>query len=288
MNKPFESLDIDENKRFNEIEKKFLFSNESDPITPLNIYNNPTTIELRDENEIKFENVFNEVFNTNITNYLDDYVFNEEEIKEIYFINKKRTNVFKITTERNENNKKGRLKIGVTPNYDIKHDKFGKDDIIQKIKTKVINGLFSLINKLNSEYDLELKRKSEPLLTRINSDKYKIYSHKNNYEFLHANIGEFFSAETSKRNSTYPTDYNKIHIDLVKKENIKINVIKILNSTIKEMYLKYINNELPEFSLENDLIELENKNGKEYKDKYEKTALELIEFIDNKIKHCKN
>ena len=99
MNKPFESLDIDENKRFNEIEKKFLFSNESDPITPLNIYNNPTTIELRDENEIKFENVFNEVFNTKITNYLDDYVFNEEEIKEIYFINKKRTNVFKITTK---------------------------------------------------------------------------------------------------------------------------------------------------------------------------------------------
>ena len=213
MYKPFESLDIDENKRFNEIEKKFLFSNESDPITPLNIYNNPTTIELRDENEIKFENVFNEVFNINITNYLDDYVFNEEEIKEIYFINKKRTNVFKITTERNENNKKGRLKIGETPNYDIKHDKFGKDDIIQKIKTKVINGLFSLINKLNSEYDLELKRKSEPLLTRINSDKYKIYSHKNNYEFLYANIGEFFSAETSKRNSTYPTDYNKIHIN---------------------------------------------------------------------------
>ena len=288
MNKPFESLDIDENKRFNEIEKKFLFSNESDPITLLNIYNNPTTIELRDENEIKFENVFNEVFNINITNYLDDYVFNEEEIKEIYFINKKRTNVFKITTERNENNKKGRLKIGETPNYDIKHDKFGKDDIIKKIKTKVINGLFSLINKLNSEYDLELKRKSEPLLTRINSDKYKIYSHKNNYEFLYANIGEFFSAETSKRNSTYPTDYNKIHINLVKKENIKINVIKILNSSIKEMYLKYINNELPEFSLENDLIELENKNGKEYKDKYEKTALELIEFIDNKIKHCKN
>ena len=61
-------------------------------------------------------------------------------------------------------------------------------------------------------------------------------------------------------------------------------MIKILNSTIKEMYLKYINNELPEFSLENDLIELENKNGKEYKEKYEKTALELIEFIDNKIK----
>ena len=284
----FDSLDKDENIRLNEVLKKSQYLTYQNSKISSNKDNNPKTTELNEKNDERFKKVFNEVFNTNSNNYSDNYKFSKEELKKIYFINKKQLKVFKVTTETNEKYKKGRLKIGKIPDHGTKHDKPGIDDIIQKIKTKVINGLFSLINKLNSEYDLELKRKSEPLLTRINSDKYKIYSHKNNYEFLYANIGDFFSVETSKRNSTYPIDYNKIHINLVKKENIKINVIKILNSSIKEMYLKYINNELPEFSLENDLIELENKNGKEYKDKYEKTALELIEFIDNKIKHCKN
>ena len=288
----FDSLDEDENNRLNEIEKNFQYLNEQNSDVSSNIYDNSTTIELIEINEEKFEKGFNDVFNSKINNYLDDYSFTEKERNKIYFINKKRyrqrSSIFDITKEKNENCKKGRLKIGEIPDYNVKHDKFGIDDIIQKIKAKIINGLFSLINKLNSEYDSEQKKKSEPLLTRINSEQYKVYSHKNNYEFLYANIGDFFSAETSKRNSTYPTDYNKKHIDLVKKENQKINVIKILNSSIKEMYEKYIHNEIPEFNLKNDLIELENKNGKEYREKYEKVALELIEFIDKKAKNINN
>ena len=288
MHKPFDSLDIDENKKLNEIEKKFKYLTLQSDISS-NKYDNNIKTEIKENDDERLKKSFNKVFNKNNNNYLEeDYIFTKEEIKKIYFINKNKSKVFDITKEKKENCKKGRLKIGDIPEYNVKHDKFGIDDIIQKIKTKIINGLFSLINKLNSEYDSEQKKKSEPLLTRINSEQYKVYSHKNNYEFLYANIGDFFSAETSKRNSTYPTDYNKKHIDLVKKENQKINVIKILNSSIKEMYEKYIHNEIPEFNLNNDLIELENKNGKEYREKYEKIALELIEFIDKKVKHYKN
>ena len=283
-----DSLDKDENKKLNEVLKKSQNLTYQKLKISSNIDNNKTTTKIKEKNDEIFKKSFNEVFNTNSNNYSDNYKFTKEELKKNYFINKKQSKVFKVTTEKNEKYKKGRLKIGEIPDYDIKHGKFGIDDIIQKIKIKVINGLFSLINKLNSEYDLEQKKKSESLIIRINSDKYNVYSHKNNYEFLYANIGDFFSAETSKRNSTYPIDYNKVHIDLIKKENKKIKVVKILNSSIKEMYEKYINNEIPEFSLENDLIELENKNGKEYKEKYKKLALELIKFIDKKAKNNNN
>ena len=221
-----DSLDKDENKKLNEVLKKSQNLTYQKLKISSNIDNNKTTTKIKEKNDEIFKKSFNEVFNTNSNNYSDNYKFTKEELKKNYFINKKQSKVFKVTTEKNEKYKKGRLKIGEIPDYDIKHDKFGIDDIIQKIKIKVINGLFSLINKLNSEYDLEQKKKSESLIIRINSDKYNVYSHKNNYEFLYANIGDFFSAETSKRNSTYPIDYNKVHIDLIKKKIKKLKLLK--------------------------------------------------------------
>ena len=292
MCKFFDFLDVEENKRINELDKKLQFLYNQNPIPSLNITNNLSSIRLNEKNDELFIKSYSETIFETKNNSLDDYLFSEDEFKNIYFINKKRNkkSIFEITEEESKNGKckKGRLKIGEIPDYDIKHDKFVIDDIIQKIKVRVINGLYSLINKINSEYDLTKKSKSEPLLIKINSEKYKVYSHANNYKFLYSNIGDFFSTEITKRYSTYLKDYNKVQINLVKKEDKKINVIIILNSSIKEMYEKYINNEIPEFSLDNDLIEIENKNGKEYKEKYKKIALELIEFINKKIKNIEN
>ena len=292
MCKFFDFLDVEENKRINEFDKKLQFLYDQKSIPSFNIFNNPSTIELNEEKDELFIKTCNETIIEIKNNSLDDYLISEDEFKNIYFINIKRNrkSIFDITKEKSkkEKCKKGRLKIGEIPDYDVKHNKFVRDDIIQKIKVKVINGLYSLINKINSDYDLTKKSKNQPLLIKINSEKYKVYSNENNYKFLYSNIGDFFSAEVTKRYSTYPKDFNKIQINLVKKENKKINVIKILNSSIKEMYEKYINNEIPEFSLDNDLIEIENKNGKEYKEKYKKIALELIEFINKKVKNIEN
>ena len=230
MCKFFDFLDVEENKRINEFDKKLksLYAQKSIPC--FNIFNNPSTIELNEEKDELFIKTSNETIIEMKNNSLDDYLISEDEFKNIYFINIKRNrkSIFGITKEKSkkEKCKKGRLKTGEIPDNDVKHNKFVRDDIIQKIKVKVINGLYSLINKINSEYDLTKKSKNEPLLIKINSEKYKIYSNENNYKFLYSNIGDFFYTEVTKRYSIYPKDYNKIQINLVKKENKKINLIK--------------------------------------------------------------
>ena len=175
MCKFFDFLDVEENKRINELDKKLQFLYNQNPIPSLNITNNLSTIRLNEKNDELFIKSYSETIFETKNNSLDDYLFSEDEFKNIYFINKKRNkkSIFEITEEESKNGKckKGRLKIGEIPDYDIKHDKFVIDDIIQKIKVKVINGLYSLINKINSEYDLTKKSKSKPLLIKINSEK---------------------------------------------------------------------------------------------------------------------
>ena len=55
-----------------------------------------------------------------------------------------------------------------------------------------------------------------------------------------------------------------------------------MNLTVRETYEKYINNEIEGYNFENDLIQIEKKEGKEYKDRYEEIALELIDIINKK------
>ena len=74
----FDSLDENENNRLNEIEKNFQYLNEQNSDVSSNIYDNSTTIELIEINEEKFEKGFNDVFNSKINNYLDDYSFTEK------------------------------------------------------------------------------------------------------------------------------------------------------------------------------------------------------------------
>ena len=50
------------------------------------------------------------------------------------------------------------------------------------------------------------------------------------------------------------------------------------------MYEKYIgkNDTIPGYNLENDLKKIEQRNGKEYAEKYKNTALNLIEILNKK------
>ena len=106
------------------------------------------------------------------------------------------------------------------------------------------------------------------------------------YEFFNKTLGEVFSADVSKRNSnflsTHSKDYNKKRIESLIKENKEKNVIEKLNLTMKEIYEKYLNNELGEFNLENDLSKIEKKEGEDYKKAYEEKALNLIDIINKK------
>ena len=237
--------------------------------------NNSSTLEIEEEN---FAKSFNSIF-SNEKNSLDDDI----NYKKLYYIEKTKSKILK--------RKRGRLPKNKTPSYKLKHSKLSKDDIIQKIIKNIKNIAFNYINKL---YERNNKHKtSEPLLRSIDSKGYNVFSNRKLYELFHKKLGDLFSADISKRNSnflsTHSKDYNKIVIESLIKENKEKNVIKVLNLTLREIYEKYINNEIDGFNFENDLIKIEKKEGKEYKDNYKEIALELIDIIDKKgkkIKYC--
>ena len=137
-----------------------------------------------------------------------------------------------------------------------------------------------------------MKKKVKPLLISINPNKYNFYNNKKNIKFFNNTIEDLFSAEISIRNCNFlrkhSSDSNKKRIAFVKKENKAKDIIYILNSTVKEMYEKYINDEQDEFCLKDDLIEVEKKDGVEYKNLYKETAKELIYQFNKKQEKFEN
>ena len=233
--------------------------------------NNSSTIEIEEKN---FAKNFNTVFCSNETNTLDDDI----NYKKLYYIEKSKSKILK--------RKGGRLPKNKTPSYKLKHSKLSKDDIIQKIIKNLKNIAFNYINKLYEKNNKD--KKSEPLLRSIDSKEYNVFSNQKIYKLFHKKLANLFSADISKRNSNFLSkhskDYNKVVIETLIKENKEKNVIRVLNLTLRDIYENYINNEIPEFNFENDLIKIEKKEGKEYKDKYEEIMLESVDIIDKKGK----
>ena len=231
---------------------------------------NSSTFETEKEN---FAKSFNNIFSKENNSVEDD--INE---KDLYYIKKTKSKILK--------RKRGRLPKNKTPSYKLKHSKLSKDDIIQKIIKNIKNIAFNYINKLYQRNNKD--KTSEPLLRSINAKEFNAFSKYKIRELFHKKLGDLFSADISKRNSnflsTHSKDYNKIIIKSLIKENKEKNIIKVLNLTLREIYEKYINNEINDFNFENDLIKIEKKEGKEYKDKYEEIALKLIDIIDKKSK----
>ena len=247
-----------------------------------NSQNNFPMIELEEEKQEEskqFIKAFKEVFNTNKDDFLDEEIDDEE----IYFIKPK--------NKLNKNKKKkGRLKKGSIPDYEVKKNKFDENLIIQKIirySCKIAK------NHINNTYgETNSEKNSDPLLRSVDAKEYNVYSNQKIYELFNKTLGEIFSADISRRNSIFIKEHsenqNKVVIESLIKDNKEKKVIELLNLTLKEFHGKYINNEIAEYSFENDLNKIEKKEGKDYKDKYEEIALKLINIIEQKGEKIKN
>jgi len=264
--------------------------------------NNSISIELDEEGEEKdeqFKKSFHKVFplfNDNFETIGDNNNF-EESIKEDNDIsneynekNKKYENIFYIVNRNDQGRSLGRLRRDIIPLYEIKKDKFDKNNIFQKIIRNLIFSSLVLINKAYKGNKSE--KKTEPLLRSIDAKEYNVYSNQKIYEFFNKTLGEIFSADISKRNSnflrTHSKDYNKNIIEAIKKENSEKKVIELLNLTMKELHEKYIKEEIADLNFKDDLIKIEKEHGIGYKDKYEKIALELNQIINKKGQKIKN
>ena len=166
--------------------------------------------------------------------------------------------------------------------YEAVHTKYRQDNIIQKIKIHFINSTMDLINRKYNEYlNIDSKKR---LLQKIKPNFTKIWRKKGNQEFLEKKLKDVFSEELSERCSTFhdKKNYNKEQIEKLYEKNKAKNVINILDKSLKEIYRIYImeNNGMKEYNLKYDLIQIEQKNGKEYAQEYNKKALDFLNLFD--------
>ena len=194
---------------------KFPFNHDKfNSYTSYSNYDFTNTIYLEEEKEEKYKSlpfILSDIFSfdklDSFDNSIDGDDINSKE--NIYFIknqkiNKEKEKIFFIKKgkRKRENRKRGRLEKNTIPSYKLKHNKFSKDDIIQKIKRYFINKLLRYINEIYKGFKQKqnVKKKIKPLLICINPKKYNFYNNKKNLEFFNNTIEDLFSAEISIRN----------------------------------------------------------------------------------------
>jgi hypothetical protein len=239
---------------------------------------------------------------------------NTDPKKKKIFQLKKVQRIFSIRKRDRNERKKGRLPLNRRPLNIPKHNKNSLDNIATKIKAHFVKKTLKYVNKKFNEFLLRNNRKKKTLLMNIKPDSYKKFSKKANQDFINLKIHQLFSADLTKRIREFPKDYNRTQIKSLFEKNVAIEVIEIMNSSVKEMYEIYSSNKITDYNLESDLKETAEKNGKEkehdsnsneegidegseneeeekgeeegkdYKDKYKNTAEKLIDLLNGKIK----
>ena len=212
-----------------------------------------------------------------ITNSTDFKIKFNNSIK-----NNSKTNK-KIFSYKKVSRKMGRKKHSQTQLYCIEanHNKFREDNIVRKIKIYFTNSLMSYINKKYSEF---IGRKSKKLLIKIKPNFTKVWTKKENQEYLIKTVKDVFSEQLSSKCTRYTINHTINQIQIIIEENEAKEVINILNKTIKDTYLIYIgkNNKIPGFNLDNDLLSIEQRNGEEYTKIYKNIAMNMIEILCKK------
>jgi hypothetical protein len=123
-----------------------------------------------------------------------------------------------------------------------KHDKFQKDNIIRRFKVFLMRNIFNYINNsfiINTNKD---ENNRVNVLQRISSFNSKSISKQDNIKWLNSKIKDVFS-ENLKKFICFDLDYNKKLINKVIQEGKEKKTIFILNKTIKEIWIAYINDD---------------------------------------------
>ena len=262
--------------------------------SPLNkiIKNNLTTNtniaqDVQDISESKTIKTFNHSFdegsfelksNNLSINYLKSSNINEnKDLKKIKKENLKNQKKIKFVVRNDEKDNKifsikkkvklGRIKRN--SNKQGKHNKYYKDNIIRRFKVHLMNNIYDFINssfKINEKFK---KHKQIKFIRKLSSYEIKLISKKDNIKWLNSSIKTVFSQKISTKISTFHSDYNKKLIKSIYDDKKETKVINILDKTIREMWLIYINDINDEFfsgfaKLKDDIIKLRNMGETEY------------------------
>ena len=132
-----------------------------------------------------------------------------------------------------------------------------------------MNNIYDFINssfKINEKFE---KHKQIKFIKKLSSYEIKLISKKDNIKWLNSSLKTVFSQKISTKISTFHSDYNEKLIKEIYEDKKETKVINILDKTIREMWLIYINDINDEFfsgfaKLKDDIIKLRNMGETEY------------------------
>ena len=195
-----------------------------------------------------------------------------------------RKNIFLI--KKIKYKKMGRRKTNSIYLSKAHHGKNSEDNIIRKAKIYFINSALSYINNQYKVYQEKKYNQKchKKLIQKIKPNFTKYLKKIDEQKFLSKKICEILKEKVSTKCSKHESNYNKIQIEKIMKENELSEIIKFLNKTVIDAYEIYIgkNNLIEDFNINDDLKKIEKKNGKEYAEIYKNIALELISKIKKK------
>jgi hypothetical protein len=209
-------------------------------------------------------------------------------------IQEKIFNIMKI------NKKVGRLMKKMKNSIKAKHNKLSEDNIIQKIKVSFLEKIF---NKINYEYEkflLEGKSYNDnkqknivKLIKRISPQESKKIKKEDNLNWFSLKLKVLLSSNLSLKYSKFTPNYNEKRIKNLYEKKEAINVIEILEKSVRDMYEKYSNNiKIDGFgTLEDDLISIRKKmenNGEENIDEYLNEYRKIAQNLENIFKAKKS
>ena len=201
--------------------------------------------------------------------------------------------IFKIVKIKKKNTRRGRIPYKLKKYFSGLHTRNDEDNIIKKIKRSFIDKVRAFINK---KYEIYLDNTNTKLIKRISSKEILKTKKEQNLAFFDMTLKELFSSTISSKYkySLCNKNDNKSQIDKLYKEKKAIEIINILDMTVREIYKIYSFNikrkgfeELR--NLKYDLLIREKelrfkneKNIKDYLDLYEKIAINLEDIIKGK------
>ena len=213
--------------------------------------------------------LFKEKINSHILCQLNE----QNEIRELKFITKKRGR--KSLDEDNPNSKKSNKKINAIKKV---HDKFYNDNIRRKIKSLYHKYIINLLNNLIKQKLKRIKKKFVKMNIKITKDVSIEY----NRNLLNKSIKDII-VDVSKKYSN--KDINKNVIKFIEAQKNNEEIIKILNMTYEDLftnyYLKSNKNDISNNSFEAHKEILLKKYGEKYLSLFIQNTENFKEFFIN-------
>lgn len=241
-------------------------------------YNDESQLNYLESQNI-FDNSLNKVDNLNNILIEEKKVINRTQTTGT----KTKIHLFEVSDGSPEKKFRGRKREKSNPRK--RHDKYTKDNILDKIKSHIYYNILEFINGLIKDKYGELKI--------LYSAELKTENKKKKVDFLNLSIRQLLSKNISpkyKKLRDYPL-HNKIIIDSIYQNN-EIELIKVLETTFNQMTKIYCQNEInndifKDFKrIDNDIKQFEkDKLDKIYIDKYINKAQNyesIIKGIDDK------